>query len=509
MRYRRRAHRALPLLDPLDDRCLLSGYTPAQLTGAYGLNAITFTSPTGSTIRGDGSGQTIALIEEYHDPNIQSDLKTFDRAYGLPDPALTVVDQAGHQTSNDWALEESMDVEYAHAIAPSARIVVVEAAPSSVSKIELKNQLNAVNTARHIPGVEVIAMSWGFNETSHELSDDRYFTTPTGHVGITFIASSGDFGYSEYPGSSPNVLSVGGTSLWLDASGNDQSENAWFFSGGSYSSYEPEPQYQMAVQTTGYRATPDVAFDADPSTGVEVYETPPHSAVGSWRVYAGTSLGAPAWAGIIAIVDQGRALDGKGSLDGPSQTLPALYALPSSDFHSVTPFTPLGGLSTWLWFLFGPDSSSATANIETGLGSPNGRSLIADLVATPSTFAGGPNASGGSPTGAIPAPGTGSKHRHHHPVRHGHTARETKAHPSDLESRRAVAQGPSPAMDRPFLARSATPANREDRDDRPGLRLISSLVGKSPTTYLSVGSPKTTRVGLPRFVARGVYPNGE
>src|SRR5271168_2442642 len=126
MQYCRRARRALPLLEQLDDRCLLSGYTPAQITSAYGLNAIAFTSSTGSTIKGDGSGETIAVIEEYHDPNIQSDLKMFDSTYHLPAASLTVVNQTGIQTNNSWALEESMDVEYAHAIAPGARILVVE-----------------------------------------------------------------------------------------------------------------------------------------------------------------------------------------------------------------------------------------------------------------------------------------------------------------------------------------------------------------------------------------------
>src|SRR5579864_1526455 len=98
MRNRRRGPRIRPLLDQLDDRCLLSGftpapssgYTPAQLTSAYGLSAITFTSSSGSTVKGDGSGETIALIEAYHDPNLASDLNTFDQAYSLPTPSLTV-----------------------------------------------------------------------------------------------------------------------------------------------------------------------------------------------------------------------------------------------------------------------------------------------------------------------------------------------------------------------------------------------------------------------------------
>ena len=317
MQQRRRARRALPVLDQLDDRCLLSGYTPAQITGAYGLNAITFTSSSGSAIHGDGSGETIALIEEYHDPNIQSDLKTFDRTYNLPDASLTVVNQAGNQTNNSWALEESMDVEYAHAIAPGARILVVEAAPGRSQTQELQNQLAAVNAARHTKGVVTVSMSWGFPEKSDELADDTYFTTPSGHPGITFIASSGDLGFAEYPAASPNVLSVGGTSLSLTGAGSYQSETAWFFGGGGYSPYEPEPSYQRSVQTTGQRAMPDVAFDADPNTGVEVYETPPHASQGSWQVSAGTSLGAPAWAGIIAIVDQGRASPARGAWTVP------------------------------------------------------------------------------------------------------------------------------------------------------------------------------------------------
>ena len=236
----------------------------------------------------------------------------------------------------------------AHAIAPGAKILVVEATPSNFQTKELQNQLDAVNIARYTPGVVAISMSWGFVERSRELSYDRYFTTPAGHTGITFIASSGDYGFSWYPSASPNVLSVGGTSLSLTSSGSYQSETAWFWSGGAYSPYEPEPSYQSTVQFTGQRSTPDVSFDANPSTGINIYETSPRSGHGSWRVYGGTSLGAPVWAGIIAIVDQGRALAGKGSLDGATQTIPSLYALPKSDFKSVRAaggFPGTGGLS--------------------------------------------------------------------------------------------------------------------------------------------------------------------
>ncbi len=448
MRNRRWMRRALPLLDQLDDRCLLSGfaqpqpggYTPAEITAAYGLNAITFKSSAGTTVNGNGAGETIALIEEYHDPNIRSDLDTFDRMYNLPDPLLTVVNQAGNQTNNSWALEESMDVEWAHAIAPAANILVVEAAPSNAQARELQNQLKAEDVARHRAGVAVISMSWGFAEKSTELSYNSHFTTPAGHVGITFIASSGDYGFSWYPSASPNVLSVGGTSLEITSAGTYQTETAWFWSGGGYSPDEPEPGYQRSVQTTGQRSTPDVAFDANPSTGVEIYETSPRSGKGSWQVYGGTSLGAPAWAAIIAIVDQGRALAGKGSLDGSTQALPALYALPASDFHHPSPnegFLGSGGLSSILGDIFASDGSGATANIATGLGSPNGPSLVTDLVSRtfatiPSTTSVRENGtSTNSRIGVARSTGTkGNGSRHHlAPIRYRHRAEVNQTNP--------------------------------------------------------------------------------
>ena len=321
---------------------MLSGLTPAQLTAAYGLSAIEFTTSSGKTVNGTGSGETIALIEAYNDPTIASDLHTFDQAYNLPDPNLTVVNQSGGavsataQTNTGWAEEESLDVETAHAVAPGANIRVVEA-----NSQNMQDLLTAVNTARNTPGVVAVSMSWGFPETPNETSYDSYFTTP-GHQGITFIASSGDNGSlagASYPAASPNVLSVGGTTLLLSNSGAYQSESAWTDSGGGYSKYEPEPSYQAKVQSTGYKATPDVAFDGDPNTGVQIYVTLPtgYGSQGSWITVGGTSLGSPAWAGIIAITDQGRALAGEPSLDGSTQTLPALYAAPTSDFNTVAP----------------------------------------------------------------------------------------------------------------------------------------------------------------------------
>jgi hypothetical protein len=355
----RTSRRLRPALDRLDDRCLPSGLTPAQLTHAYGLDAITFTAPSGATVKGNGTGSTIALIEAYHDPTLVGDLQAFDSAYNLPDPPLDVVNLGGTKSNPAWSLEESLDVEWAHAIAPGATIVVVEAASQSLQGLQA-----AVNVARNIPSVEVVSMSLGFPESTYHGSTP--LTTPPGHTGITFVGASGDSGLSggsDWPAVSPDVLAVGGTTLYTGISGQYLSEVAWSGSGGGQSKLVLEPGYQRGVQSSGRRVTPDVAFDADPDTGVEVYQTSPYTGIGSWQVVGGTSLGTPAWAAIIAIADQGRVLEGKGSLDGATQTLPTLYTLPSTDFHSVAPNHP-GRVGA------------------TGLGSPNGPSLIADLVAS-------------------------------------------------------------------------------------------------------------------------------
>ena len=464
MRNRRRGLCLRPQIDPLDERCLLSaGLSLTQVAAAYGLNAITF-----GKVNGTGSGETIALIEAYNDPTIASDLHTFDQAYNLPDPNLTVVNQSGGavsataQTNTGWAEEESLDVETAHAVAPGANILVVEA-----NSQNMQDLLTAVNTARNTPGVVAVSMSWGFSETPNETSYDTYFTTPAGHIGgnglpggVTFIASSGDNGSlagASYPAASPNVLSVGGTTLLLSSSGAYQSESAWIDSGGGYSKYEPEPSYQAKVQSTGYKATPDVAFDGDPNTGVQIYVTLPtrYGSQGSWITVGGTSLGSPAWAGIIAITDQGRALAGEPSLDGSTQTLPALYAAPTAaptaDFNTVAPASSSfggGGGFGYGYSAFGSSSwfggsglgasattssSSTGANTATGLGSPNGPALVSDLVAstlttplTPVTGSGG----GTTPTPTPPPNPVGGGPGRHHRLTHSgsRTVKSGKTH---------------------------------------------------------------------------------
>ena len=133
------------------------------------------------------------------------------------------------------------------------------------------------------PGVVAVSTSWGGSEFSSETGLDSYFTTPAGHIGgsglpggVTFVASAGDSGaYAgpEWPASSPNVLAVGGTSLYLNSSNNYSSESAWSNGGGGYSQHELEPSFQRGVQNTGWRSTPDVSYDANPYTGFVVYNS--------------------------------------------------------------------------------------------------------------------------------------------------------------------------------------------------------------------------------------------
>src|SRR5262249_17969012 len=173
-----------------------------------------------------------------------------------------------------WASEIALDVEWSHAIAPGAKILLVEAASDSFTDL-----LNAVDYASKQPGVSVVSMSWGSTEFSGETALDKHFTTP----GITYVASSGDYGAGsgpEWPAVSPNVVSVGGTSLSLTSSGAYSSETGWtslnpnrYGSTGGYSSYETEPAYQMGVQMSSKRTSPDVAYDANPNTGVYMYDS--------------------------------------------------------------------------------------------------------------------------------------------------------------------------------------------------------------------------------------------
>lgn len=351
------------------------GLTPTQIRHAYGFDQIVIGS-----VQGDGTGQTIALIDAYDDPTIATDLHNFDLAFGIPDPPsfkkvaqdgstnYPGTDPAGAGNPNGtWEMETSLDVEWAHALAPGASILLVEANDASNGNL----MTAAVGYARSQPGVSVISMSFGQNDFSGETSFDSLFTTPSGRTGITFLAATGDFGEpSGYPAYSPNVVAVGGTTLNVDGSGNIISETGWSDGGGGVSTLEPQPAYQNPTTnsfSTTHRANPDVAFDADPNTGVPVDDSWDFGSSTPWQQFGGTSFSTPSWAALVAIADQGRVAAGLTSLDGPSQTLPKLYSISSNDFNDIT--------SGNNGFAAGPGY-----DLVTGRGSPKAALIVNDLV---------------------------------------------------------------------------------------------------------------------------------
>ena len=378
-------------------------YTPAQILSAYGINDLAL----------DGTGQTIAIVDAYDDPDIFQSVDAFDNQFGLTDsgptlydqygPAssfLTVLNQNGQSTplpetdpngpgTDNWEVEEALDVEWAHAIAPGAQIVLVEANSQSLSDL-----MTAVATAASQPGVSVVSMSWGFAEgqavfAGDEASYDSTFNVP----GVTFVASTGDYGAAdpEYPAFSPNVVAVGGTSLTLNADSSYNSETGWGYiltplgsssaPAAASACTRPEPAYQEGVQSTGSRTTPDVSFVADPATGAWIADTYNLGTDNPFEVVGGTSLSAPAWAGLMALVNQGRAAGGEANLNssGPTETQQALYSLPQSDYNVIT-----SGFNGY--------TANAGYNLVTGLGTPVANLLVGDLVAYqgPGTIYAGP-----------------------------------------------------------------------------------------------------------------------
>jgi subtilase family serine protease len=345
------------------------GLTPSQISNAYGFNLSNYSGDSAT-----GQGQTIAIIDAYNDPNIQSDLTAFDNQFSLPNPpSFSIVNQNGGTTlppppppsppgSATWTQEISLDVEWAHALAPQANILLVEANSNNLSDL-----FQAASYAAAQPGVSVVSMSWGTPEFSGETSDDSVFTTPSGHQGVTFVESSGDSGA---PGNwvSPNVVAAGGTTLTIDHNNNYVSETGWGGSGGGISQYESKPSYQSQVtQSSTQRTTPDIAFDADPSSGVAVYDSLDFGASTPWNAIGGTSFSAPAWGALIATADQARAFRGEGSLDGPSQTLPLLYSMPTSAFHDIT-----SGFNGYY--------AGTGYDLVTGLGSPIANQVVNGFV---------------------------------------------------------------------------------------------------------------------------------
>ncbi|HEX6662939.1 MAG TPA: S53 family peptidase [Gaiellaceae bacterium] len=272
-----------------------TGLSPASIKAAYGF-------PTGSTA---GAGKTIAIVDAYDDPSAEADLGVFSSQYGLPacttaNGCFKKVDQSGGSSyprkDPGWALEISLDIQWAHAIAPGAKILLVEASSNSFT-----NLLAAEDYAK--THSNYVSNSWGASEFSGESSYDSHFA----QSGVAFFVSSGDAGLpAEYPSASPNVVSVGGTTLHFSG-GTLTSETGWSSGGGGCSSYETATPAQSAfsgysqVACAGRRATPDVSLDADPASGVSVYDATRYQGQQGWFTVGGTSASSPMWAARAAV----------------------------------------------------------------------------------------------------------------------------------------------------------------------------------------------------------------
>lgn len=308
-------------------------YSPQEIRNAYGLTSLLRAGYT-------GTGQTIIIIDSFGSPTIAQDLQAFDAGYSLPDPpSLTVLAPLGtvpfDPTNSDqvgWAFETTLDVEWAHAMAPGADIVLLTSPVSETEGVQGMPEFLALEkyALDHKLG-KIISQSWGATENTlftpagqQVFADFEALYQRAVEEKVTVLASTGDFGSSNpdvngkfypfptvgYPASSPRVTAVGATSLYADTVGRYLYEITWFASGGGVSQQFPEPPYQRSLplsiqQMLGqHRGIPDVAYNADPSTTILVYATflpPPNQ---GYFGIGGTSEGSPQWAGIIADANQ-------------------------------------------------------------------------------------------------------------------------------------------------------------------------------------------------------------
>ena len=268
------------------------GMTPTQIRAFYGMPS-------------SGGQGVIAIVDAYNYPTALSDFNTFASYFGLPIETSTnatastnkvfqVVYASGKKPGGNggWNQEAALDIEWAHAMAPNAKIVLVEATSATNA-----NLFAAVKVAAAIAGVQEVSMSWGGGESSGETSYDTYFNVN----GPVFFASAGDSGgVVEYPSCSPYVVAAGGTSVATNSSGAWTAESAWADGGGGNSKYEKKPTWQSGVGGTD-RSVPDLSSDADPNTGVCVYDSTSYQGYVGWMVFGGTSVSSPSLAGMLNV----------------------------------------------------------------------------------------------------------------------------------------------------------------------------------------------------------------
>jgi subtilase family serine protease len=307
-------------------------YSPQQIRQAYAVQPLLDVNVT-------GKGRTITLIEEFQDPTILTDLQLFDKLFGLPDPQLTVLAPFGSTpfdpkdpVQTGFAGETALDVEWAHAMAPDAKIVVIQANPENLSGLgQLTALMKAAQFAVEQDIGDVISMSFGDSEQclgAKFIQQAHAIFQQARDQGQTVLASAGDTGSAEfhcdakgnvvtlaqgvsYPASDPLITSVGGTKLLAGPTGVYQSETVWNeantgrgATGGGFSNIFAQPDFQQKDIQSKTRGESDLSFDADPLTGVPVVAGSIEPGKTLIIPIGGTSLGAPAVAGIIALLDQ-------------------------------------------------------------------------------------------------------------------------------------------------------------------------------------------------------------
>lgn len=355
------------------------GFTPSQIRAAYNMPRLATATPAQL-----GAGQTIYIIASNDDSQLVAELALFNKEFSLPGCTtvaansvsigkapvtgctLTVVyaDTNGNMTTtvpaynSNWAGEISLDVEWSHATAPYARIVLIETPNSNTTTFA-----NAVSLANKM-GPGVVSMSFASAEVSTDTGYDVSFNTP----GMTYVAAAGDNGEQvNWPASSSKVLAVGGTSLYYGP--GLRLEYGWTGTGGGSSLYVSLPSYQKQLGGS-HRQVSDVSFNADPDTGQVQVQLFPGNPNPLWEVVGGTSIAAPQWAGLIAIANAMRADVGFAAL-GDIHT--QLYAN-EFDFNDITQGT--NGNCGSCNAIHGYDQL-------TGLGSPIANQVLNTLVNAP------------------------------------------------------------------------------------------------------------------------------
>jgi subtilase family serine protease len=280
-----------------------SGYYPADLQSAYGLSGATGPSAV------DGGSQTVAIVDAYDDPNAQADLNHYRAYFKLPACAggcFAKVNQQGeagnYPTANtSWSQEISLDLDMVSAVCPNCKILLVEAKSATFANLGAAAEYAAGNA-------NAVSNSYGGSEFSGELAYDSYYH----HAGVAVTASAGDSGYgAEYPAASPFVTAVGGTTLVRASNERGFKETVWSGTGSGCSAYEPNPGWQPVTSLCGRRTVADAAADANPNTGVAVYDTYGQS---GWLVFGGTSVSSPIIASVYALAGNATTLTGAGRL---------------------------------------------------------------------------------------------------------------------------------------------------------------------------------------------------